>query len=260
ETGQRCRGRTGTAADRMTMHDSTGRSPAAGGGAFDSLAQFAPFTGLDPASLDDLTRAARPRTWPAGALVFSRGDDGDHLLAVCRGRIRLSLSSARGREIVLRTLEPGDILGEMALLDREPRSADATAVEPTTCLVLPRAGFEAVATRRPDVGMALARHLCALLRRTNFQMESIALYDLQTRLVRFLLSLIDQMPEAGTSGERRLALRLSQGDVAAILGATRPKVNLAFQTLLATGAVRRDGDALICDLAALSRLAEGDTP
>lgn len=223
-----------------------------------ALASVAPFAALDPVSLDELGRGARLRTWPAGALIFSRGDAGDTMLALVEGRIRLSLSSAQGREIVLAKLGPGAIIGEMALIDGAPRSADASAVRAATCIVLPRATFTAVASRRPDVGLALARHLCGLLRSTNFQMESIALYDLQTRLVRFLLSHLARQTVPTGDRHVRLVLGLSQGEVAAILGASRPKVSMAFQALVAAGALQTDRDTLVCDVALLERLAEGD--
>lgn len=223
----------------------------------DVLRSFSIFSALSPDSLCALAEGMREQRWGAGKLVFSRGDAGDQMFAILTGRIRLALSNARGREIVLRTLGPGDILGEMALIDGEPRSADATAAEDTTCLVLTRARFEAVAADRPDVGMAMARHLSSHLRRTNFQMESIALYDLQTRLVRFLLHTLAHTPDVGEGNERRLTLGVSQTDVSAILGASRPKISNAFQSLLASGAIRRDGSAFICDVAALTALAEG---
>ncbi|MES2539841.1 MAG: Crp/Fnr family transcriptional regulator [Pseudomonadota bacterium] len=221
------------------------------------LQSFPIFSALSAESLADLAQGMREQHWGAGKLIFSRGDAGDHMYAIFTGRIRLVLSNSKGREIVLRTLGPGDILGEMALIDGEPRSADATAAEDTTCLVLPRARFEAVAQLRPDVGMAMARHLSNHLRRTNFQMESIALYDLQTRLVRFLLHTLSHTPDAGQGNQRRLTLGVNQTDVSAILGASRPKISQAFQALIAAGAIRRDGDVLLCDVAALTDLCEG---
>lgn len=199
----------------------------------------------------------RDRSWSAGQLIFSRGDTGDHLFAILRGKIRLALSNARGREIVLRTFGPGEILGEMALIDGEPRSADATAAEDTTCFLLSRSRFEAVANLRPDLGMAMARHLSTHLRRTNYQMESIALYDLQTRLVRFLLHSVAQSPDRTGDNLRRLTLGVSQSDVSAILGASRPKISQAFQALIAEGAIAKDGPALLCNVSVLSALAEG---
>lgn len=222
------------------------------------LRSFPIFSSLSDDSLGQLIQGMREQRWSAGQLIFTRGDAGDHMFAVLSGRIRLVLANSRGREIVLRTLGPGDILGEMALLDGEPRSADATAAEATTCLVLTRARFETVARQRPDVGLALARHLSAHLRRTNFQMESIALYDLQTRLVRFLLHTLAQTPDPGAGRHRRLTLGVNQTDVSAILGASRPKISQAFQTLIATGAIRRDGGDLLCDIDALTDLAQGD--
>ncbi|MDP3194638.1 Crp/Fnr family transcriptional regulator [Tabrizicola sp.] len=221
------------------------------------LQSFPIFSALSAESLAELAQGMREQHWGPGQLIFSRGDAGDHMLAILAGRVRLVLSSARGREIVLRTLGPSDILGEMALIDGEPRSADATAAEATTCLVLPRARFEAVAERRPDIGMAMARHLSSHLRRTNFQMESIALYDLQTRLVRFLLHSLAHTPDTGQGNQRRLTLGVNQTDVSAILGASRPKISQAFQALIAVGAIRRDGDAYLCDVAALTDLCEG---
>jgi CRP-like cAMP-binding protein len=225
-----------------------------------ALPRFALFSALDPASRAELAEGMRLRTWSAGSLIFSRGDEGAHLLALRDGRIRISLSSARGREIVLRNLGPGDILGEMSLIDGQPRSADATAIQDTTCLVLPRQRFEVIAARRPDIGLALARHLCAMLRNTNFQMESIALHDLQTRLVRFLLYVLDQTPASGADPIRRITLGLNQVEISAILGATRPKVSQAFQSLLAAGVLQRDGDVLVCNVDQLSLMAEGDAP
>ena len=216
------------------------------------------FSGLEPETLAGLSSAMQPMRWSQGALIFSRGDPGDLLLAITRGRIRLSLASPQGREIALTTLGPGDVLGEMAVLDGQPRSADATALADTSCLTLTRPRFEELARRHADLGLALARHLAAHLRQTNFQMESIALYDLQARLVRFLLHALARAPGKGT--ERRLRLDLHQGEIAAILGASRPKINLAFGALTQSGAIRREGSMLVCDVEMLSRLSEGEPP
>ncbi len=234
--------------------------PGDAGTGYSALADFPFFSHLDADSLADMTSGLHQHRWAAGAQIFARGDEGEFLLAIRSGRVRLSLSSARGREIVLGTPGPGEILGEMALIDGEPRAADATAMEETTAFVLTRARFMDVAARRVGVGLALARHVSLRIRRTNFQMESIALYDLQTRLVRFLLYAIERLPKAPDAAKVRLTLGLSQGELAAILGASRPKVSLALQALAGTGALRREGEALVCDTAMLLRLSEGAEP
>lgn len=220
------------------------------------LAEFPLLSDLPDGALAALAERMHVSHWPAGTVLFQRGDPGDYLVAVTSGRIRVALTTPQGRQVILRQVEAGEVLGEIAIIDGSPRSAEATAVSDASGLVLPRAHFLAVAQRLPAIYETLARYCCGLLRNTNFQIESIALYDLQARLARFLLfSLAQQFGEAPPA-TAALRLRVNQTDLSAILGASRPKVNQAMQALLADGAIRRDGDALICDLPRLRSLSE----
>ena len=225
-----------------------------------TLGRFDIFAGLARGTLAALAAAARRRSWPAGATVFQRGDEGDCLLAITEGRLRLTLGTTQGRELVLRHLEAGDVVGELAVIDGEPRSADAAALVPTRAIVIARDRFLAVAAAHPDLGLAVARHLCAMLRNTNFQMESIALYDLQMRVVRFFLFSVRQIHGDAPPDETVLRLGLSQSDLSAVLGASRPKINQALQALIAAGAIRREGDSVVCVLPILRRMAEIEDP
>lgn len=228
---------------------------AAKGDIASELLEFAVFSGLDPASLSQLAAAVTRRTWPSGATIFLRGDAETHLLALLDGRVRLSLGTPQGKELVLRHLGPGEILGEMALLDGRPRSADATAVGQVTALVLHSDRFHKIAGENPAIPLAFARYLCGLLRDTNTQMESIALYEMPARIVRFVLYTLRQVHGEDLPEQATLKLGFSQSELASIVGATRPKVNRALQDIMATGALRRDGDALVCNTAALMDLA-----
>lgn len=219
------------------------------------LRSFAIFSVLDDSSLSQLAAAMTRRTWTAGSTIFLRGDDETHLLALLSGKVRLSLGTPQGKELVLRHLGPGEILGEMALLDGRPRSADAAAVGQVTALVLRSDRFHKIASENPAISLALARYLCGLLRDTNGQMESIALYEMPARLVRFLLFTLRQVHGDDLPACATIRLGFSQSELASIVGATRPKVNRALQDIMATGAVRRDGDALVCDVPALLELA-----
>lgn len=221
----------------------------------DLLARFELFAALSPATLAALAASGHRRSWDAGRLLFQRGDLGDHMLAIIEGRVRITLATAEGRELMLGRLGPWEVLGELAVIDGEPRSADAVADLPTTAVVLPRATFLEVARERPDLGLALARHLCAVVRSTNLQMESIALYDLRTRLVRFFLFSLRQMHGDRVPDEAVLLMDLTQSDLSAVLGASRPKVNQALQALIGAGALRRDGGRLTCNVSRLRQLA-----
>ena len=219
---------------------------------------FGIFATLGDASLAALAEACTSRTWPASVTVFQRGDVEDHLLAITSGRVRLSLARANGQELVLRHLGPGDVLGEMALIDGQPRSADAVTIETTTALQLNRRRFHAIAAERPDVWMAVAKYLCAQLRNTNFQMESIALYDLKLRIIRFILLALQQGHGDVIPASAKLRLGLNQTDLSSVLGASRPKVNQALQALIGEGVLRRDGSTLVCDVVALRSMAAAD--
>ena len=223
-----------------------------------TLGAFKMFGALDAASLGALTAAGGRRSWASGATIFQRGDVGDYLLALTTGRVRLSLGTPTGRELVLRHVGPGEIIGELALIDGEPRSADAVAVEPTTAFVVPRARFLSAAEAHPALALAVARYLASLLRNTNYQMESIALYDLRMRLIRFLVFTVAQVHGDTPGASPTLRLGLNQTDLSSVLGASRPKVNMALQALIAEGALHRHGEQLICNLALLHDLLEAE--
>lgn len=217
---------------------------------------FPIFEDLGPESLARIATAATVRRWPAGALLFQRGDGGDYLVALASGRVRLAITTPQGRELTLRHAGPGDLLGEMALFDAEPRSADAVAVAGTVGHVLHRSAFRQIAERDPALMQGAARWLCRLLRETTGQLEGIVLYNLESRLARFLLFTLNQIHGGDLPPHPALRLDISQSDLAAVLGASRPKVNQVLQGLRGAGAIRREGTAILCDVAALRLIAE----
>jgi len=224
----------------------------------EALAAISLFGEIDPDTRASLAAVGRPRGWAAGNCLFQRGDQGDHMIAVTRGRIRLSIGNAQGRELVICHLSSGDVLGELALIDGQPRSADAFAVEATTGIVIGRADFLRIAHEKADLCLALARHLSELLRNTNYQMESIALYDLKLRVVRFFLFSLRQMHGENLPDRPAISAALNQSDLSAILGASRPKVNRVLQDLIAAGALHREEGKMICNVARLRRIADTD--
>jgi len=221
-----------------------------------ALRGVALFADLDPAALRAVAEASAWRSWPGGTTIFQRGDEGNHLIVVVSGRLRLSRGSALGKEILIGTVGPGGIVGEVAIIDGQPRSADAAAVEDTVGLLLWRDAFLRLLARQPDLGLSMARYLCSLLRSTNFQMESIALHELRARLVRFLLMSVRQIHGADPPKMAKLKVGLNQSELSAMLGASRPKLNRALHELLDEGALTRDGEVLVCDMPRLRAIAE----
>ncbi|MBH0239649.1 Crp/Fnr family transcriptional regulator [Methylobrevis albus] len=220
------------------------------------LRQQALFAGAGDDDIARLAAAARRRSWSAGTMLFQRGDPGQDLILVTAGRIRLSILSADGRELGLRHAEAGASLGELAVLDGSPRSADATAVTESAGLVIARADLDRITAERPAILRSCIAYLCARLRDTTDQMESIALYRLEARLARMLLALA-RAQKAGDSGTVTIELPLSQSEIADMIGATRPRVNGAFAALEDAGALKRTGAAVVCRLAVLRAIGEG---
>lgn len=217
---------------------------------------FPMFESMGDLTLTALAEGARRQEWPMGAVLFQRGDTGDYLVALESGRVRISVTAPDGRELALVHVEAGDILGELALFDSEPRSADATALVPSAGYVLPRAHFDRVATRHADVLPEIVRFLCRRLRATNDRLEAMALYGVEARVALFLLQALKAIHGRDLPPEPRLRLAFSQAELATLLGASRPKVNRALQHLMELGAIRREGDILACNVEALRSAGE----
>ncbi len=130
----------------------------------DVLAQVPLFANLKKHDLQILGSSCRERDYPAGAALLRQGETGVGLFVIVSGRVRVSQHQEGGDEHELATLGRGEVLGEMSLLDDLPRSATATAVEPTQALVLPVWDFRAVLRDSPDIGIALLSVISRRLR------------------------------------------------------------------------------------------------
>lgn len=222
------------------------------------LAGCALFSGAGEDDIRALAAIATSSSWKSGAMIFQQGDPAEFLIVIHAGRIRLGLATASGKELTIRHAGNGAVVGEMGVLDHEPRSADATADSDTTGLVIRRAALTRLLTERPTLALALIHYLSKRLRETTYQLESVALYELSARLARFLLATLRQTHGVNLPAAASLKLDLAQGEIAAILGASRPKLNRALAELEEHGAIRRDGRAMECNIARLTLAAEAD--
>lgn len=196
-----------------------------------------------------LAAAARPVRYAVGAPIFRRGDPGEGMLLVLDGLVRLHLSTAAGREMTIGLAGAGEPVGEIALIDGGPRSADATALTPVSALLLRHAEAKAILLEEPELALALLRTLAARIRRTTDQAEAVALQPLPQRLAGALLRLAAVDPSG--------LVRQSQSQIAALVAASRPKVNLALSELRERGLVEQVRVGLrLADRDGLRQLAE----
>jgi CRP/FNR family cyclic AMP-dependent transcriptional regulator len=222
------------------------------------LAGSALFGGLDDGDRRRVAEAMRRVTFEPRQMIFSRGDTGSDVFLVLEGRVRLSVLTGDGRELSLAHATTGDIFGEIAALDGGERTAGATAITAVKAMALGRRQLLELVDTRPSVARAALQFLCTRLRDTDHKLEGIALHSIEVRLARFFLSLVKRDAEPAKNGQLPVDLAISQGEIALLIGASRPKVNLALTTLEEMGGISRVGSAYSCDPDVLEGIAEGE--
>lgn len=190
------------------------------------LAQVGLFADLSTAELVGLATLMRPRPYAKDEVIYLKGDPGTAFYVIASGRVKIALTSPDGKELILRRLGPSEFHGELALLDDEPRSADAIATEATVLLVLQRDAFRHFLAEHPGVATKLLGTVSQWLRRNAELIQDATFLDVPARLARILLELASgpgatELPPPGAV----IPDRIKQGELAALVGATRESVN-----------------------------------
>jgi CRP-like cAMP-binding protein len=212
--------------------------------AIESLRRCALFAHVDDAGLSSLAGLMRRRTFRRNEVIFHRGDIGDSLQILVSGGVKIILPSAEGDEAIIASLRPGDSFGEMAILDGSPRSATATALEPSETLALPRQAFMDLLARDPRLVLAVFHALAEELRRLTGHVEELHFLDLAGRLSTRLARLArDASPDA--AGRVELDWPFTQSDLASMIGGTRQSVNKLLSGLVDDGVLRIERETLV---------------
>ena len=202
------------------------------------------FKGLSPDDRADLVTRARMRSYSAGETIFLMGSTGDSMMAVLDGTIRISVPSPEGKEIVLAIIQPGEVFGEIALLDGKERTAEATAMTDCTVAVLERRDVLSFLEAHPNGWPRLVDLLCGRLRHSDRQIAEMAFLQLPVRLAKALLRMADMA--AGLAGARAGArIRLTQRELGNIVGMTRESVNKCLREWQRKGMIRIEDNAIV---------------
>jgi CRP-like cAMP-binding protein len=190
------------------------------------LAQVGLFADLSTVELVGLATLMRPRPYAKDEVIYLKGDPGTAFYVIASGRVKIALTSPDGKELILRRLGPGEFHGELALLDDEPRSADAIATDSTVLLVLQRDAFRQFLADHPGVSTKLLGTVSQWLRRNSDLIQDATFLDVPARLARILLELAcgpgaTELPPPGAV----IPDKMKQGELAALVGATRESVN-----------------------------------
>jgi CRP-like cAMP-binding protein len=212
------------------------------------------FRGLSDEERKGLVSQARIRNFSSGETIFPMGASGDSMMAVLTGTVRISVPSPEGKEIVLAILQPGELLGEIALLDGKDRTADAHAMGACSLAILDRRAVLAFLERHPSSYLGLIEVLCGRLRQTDQQIAEIVFLDLPTRLAKTLLRMA--AVARGPTGTR---IALSQRELGNIVGSSRESINKCLREWQRNGIVRiEESEIIITKRAALQTLADAE--
>ena len=213
------------------------------------------FKGISPSDAAAIFAMMKPVNIGPGQIIFSSGDDSKSLFLMVEGRVKLSVLTEDGRELSLAHAAPGEIFGEIATLDGQPRTTDATALSQTTLLALPKADLLRLVASSPRLSSAIISFLCKRLRTTDHKLEAIALHSIEVRLARFLLATVQSQYGDNLNSKAELSLDMSQSELGLLIGASRPKVNAALVTLEEDGAITKLQGKILCNIAPLKRCA-----
>lgn len=194
------------------------------------------FADLEHDELESFSRVAVPRSFPAATRVFHEGDRSDACYIVRAGSFRVTREHSDGRAITLATLGPGDIFGELAMLDGEVRSASVEALSDGELLALPAGEVRALLARHPEITVKLVGALVRRLRAANERISRQSFQTVPSRVAGVLLQLVAE--EAHGAAEGEVTIRMNQSDLAQLAGTSRESVSRFLADLERAGVVR----------------------
>jgi CRP-like cAMP-binding protein len=208
------------------------------------------FSSADLADLWSLLRIQRLQDKQA---LFRKGDEGTALYIIKQGKIKIVLPSKVGEEVILTIFSEGDFAGEMSLLDQKPRSADGIAMEESEVYVLNRTDFLSFLQKNENAIRCVLSSLSERLRKTDDLLEDTSFLSVSARLAKKLLELGREF--GTTEGDiTKIGFRLTQQDLADLVGTTRESVNKELKVLRGKGLVSTEGGYFqLLDLGRLER-------
>ena len=211
---------------------------------------------LDPQMMDELLTLSQVVNYAPKECIFLKGEPGDCLYAILKGRVGITTNSEYGKEIFLNILDAGEVFGEIALLDGGNRTANAVAIGSTDLLTIDRSDFLPFLERNPKLCIRLMNVLCERIRWTSEIIEDTIFLDIPHRLAKRLLTLVTQYGKPVETGIE-IDIDLPQENLARMFGVSRESVNKCIRYLEEKGVVSSNrGRINVRDIEALKKLVQ----
>jgi CRP/FNR family transcriptional regulator, cyclic AMP receptor protein len=193
-----------------------------------ALAETALFNGLTNEQLETIRPHMHRKTFPAGTNVVTAEQPGEVLFVILSGTVKVQVDQLDGSEVILAVLGAGQSIGEMSVTDKLGRSASVITLDESTLAWIDRSTFAGYQQLMPRLVHNVAAILSNRLRVANAQIQALATQDVYGRVARQLLSLADAYGKDDGRGDIHIPMRLTQGDFASLVGASRVRVNQAL--------------------------------
>ena len=215
------------------------------------------FGALPEDATERLAEKATRRSYGRGEIIFREDDPGDALCVVVSGLVKVYRISPDGDEMLLVTLGPASVFGELPMVDGGLRSASAAAVEAATVLLISRAALLDLLRSSPELADGLLRSLGSMVRRLTDQAADLVFLDLHGRVAKLLLRLAEERGTPGANGQA-MDLHLTQSDLANMVGGSRQSVNQVLNSFERLGYVELDGRRIVIKKPDLLKKREGE--
>ena len=191
-----------------------------------TLSEMLLFEGLSQAELKRVNeQLLHKKTFTTGTNIITVAQPGEVVYVLLEGSVKIYVDQIDGSEVILAFLGPGDTVGEMGLIGSSGRSASVLTLEETVCLAMDRGSFRVCLKSIPGLSFNLVQLLSRRLRLANEQVQALSTLDVRGRVARQLLAFAQRYGEAGSTAEVSIPLRLTQTDLASLVGASRERVN-----------------------------------
>lgn len=198
------------------------------------------FKDFSPDQLADIASVLRRKVFPSGAMLMAAEQPGDLVYLLTEGTVKVYVEREDGTEVILAVLGPGEVVGEMSIIEEAGRSANVTTIEKTTALWIGREDFRRRLTSDPALSLNLMRILAGRLRLANAQIQALSRTEVEGRVAWQLLALAERYGVPDGEGGVHIPLRLTQTDLANIIGASRERVNQVLVSYRERGYISAD--------------------
>jgi CRP/FNR family cyclic AMP-dependent transcriptional regulator len=191
----------------------------------DKLGQVALFQGLPAADLRQISERVHSKIFPANAPLMTAEQPGEVVYFIASGTVKVHVEQPDGRDVLIAILGPGEVVGELSIFAPHERSASVLTLEASKLLWTDSATFKNWLKTMPLLTFNLADILATRLRQANEQIQALAALDTEGRVARQLVSFAEKYGQPSTNDGVYIPIRLTQSDIAALVGATREHTN-----------------------------------